>query len=152
MVLGLIEDLPAEVDGTQNTRYRALLVLMRTDGGTLRRVAATARLLPCATCAGMFDGEPDISIERGVIIISTQTGSRELSTDTMRFRYDPPVSRFLLIGRDIATADRLTATVTSESNNYLTGVRIITREGRRPTRQQIPRTRKFLEDIDNISE
>jgi hypothetical protein len=160
VVLELIEDLPPLAGGEPHDRYRAMLVLM--GEGKLHRVAAADRLLRCSTCfgalAGPNGGEPDIKIARGVIIVNHLWGSRESVDSTQRFRYDPQLRRFVLIGEDIENRDRDNGTGTHESSNYLTGVKIVEkyRYDERldhdvqvsTSRQRVPKIRRFLEDID----
>lgn len=161
VALKLIEDLPEETaEGTLNIRYRALLVLFRTETGKLHRAASAARLLQCTGCGGMLGnpGGGDITIEKGVIIVSQLSGSRESTDLTQRFRYDARLKRFVLIGEDIENRDRLTGESTSESSNFLTGVKIIkkTRLDKSGEREilvsskteRIPIAKRFIEDID----
>jgi hypothetical protein len=159
--LKLIEDLPEETaDGALNIRYRALLVLLRMENGKLHRAAAADRLLQCTGCGGMLGnpGGGDITIEKGVLIISQLSGSRESTDLTQRFRYDPALKRFVLIGEDIVNSDRLTGESENLSSNYLTGVKIIkkTRYDQKNDRevvvssrtQRIPARKRFIEDVD----
>ena len=56
-----------------------------------------------------------------------------------------------MIGFDYADADRLTASVVSESTNYLTGVRVTTRgKGDRDvkTRTVVSKKKISIEDVD----
>jgi len=105
---------------------RALVVALN-EGGKLRRVAATASLLLCVDCGGALYASgtsPGVSIEKGVIIIDNEAGSRETSRSTFKFRFDPKANAFLLIGYDYEETDRGTGKSSTESMNYLTGVRI----------------------------
>lgn len=129
LVVKLIEDKPAEdKEGVAVDRYRALLILLRTDGGKLRRVAAADRLLMCTTCGGMLSdpsgANVQIEIAKGVIVIDQLRGSRESVNTTLRFRYDPKLNRFALIGEDVEMRDRATGATTRESSNFLTGVKL----------------------------
>ena len=160
-VVKLIEDLPAETsDGALNDRYRALLVLAGGADGKLQRVGAATRLLRCTGCGGVL-GDPgggDVKIEKGVLIISQLYGSRESVDITQRFRYDPRLKRFMLIGEDVENRDRAVGTSVIESSNYLTGVKTIkeTRYNQKndrdvvvsSTTKRIPTKKRFLEDID----
>jgi hypothetical protein len=162
-VLRLVEDAPAEsADGTLNTRYRALVVLLARPGGGFRRAAVATKLLGCTLCAGAL-GDPEggniqIDIKNGVLNVHQLSGSREATDLTQRFRYDAASGRFLIIGEDVETYDRLEGGGTSESNNYLTGVRVTKKtraggDGREPvvvsTRTERNRTvRRYIEDID----
>lgn len=161
LVLKLIEDLPEETaDGALNIRYRALLVLLKTENGKLHRAAAADRLLQCTGCGGMMGnpGGGDITIEKGVLIVSQLSGSRETNDLTQRFRYDPRLKRFVLIGEDLEYRDRATGDSESTSSNYLTGVKTfrktrLAKSGDREITvssktQRIPVSKRFLEDID----
>jgi hypothetical protein len=70
------------------------------------------------------------------VVVDQEHGSRELSNVTFRFRYDPTTQRFILIGFDFASTDRLTAQTVTESTNYLTAVRVVSRDkGEQPSQQ-----------------
>ncbi|HKS42323.1 MAG TPA: hypothetical protein VJX74_17015 [Blastocatellia bacterium] len=163
-LLRLVEDKPLTApDDTPNTRYRALVILLAKDGGGFNRAAVTTRLLFCSTCAGML-GDPasggniQIKIQRNVIIVSQQSGSRFAYEQTLRFRFDPATSRFLMIGEDFDNRDRAEGTTVKESTNYLTGLKIIskyrlTKDGGdekliSKVETKITRPKKFIEDID----
>lgn len=163
-VLRLVQDLPLETsDGTPRTRFRALVVLLGKPEGGYAVAAATTKLLLCSTCAGVR-GDPagggniQIRIERGVIVIEQQSGSRSSYNHTTRFRFDRETNRFLLIGEDFDNNDTATGNRTEESNNYLTGVRLTRKYHYDQKRDQeqlvstktarIPRQRKFIEDFD----
>ena len=63
-----------------------------------------------------------------------------------------PTQRFVLIGFDLADADRLTAQIVSESNNYLSSSRVITRsKGNRDvkTRSALSKKKIYLEDVSS---
>ncbi len=157
IVLQLIEDLPAETDGTDNTRYRALLVIAKMENDLYFRLAAADKLLFCTTCFGVLNGVPVVKISNGVIIINHLWGSREMSENTQRFRFDPKLKRFVLIGEDLEETDGGEGTSVRESSNYLTGVKIIEKsrldkKGNMvkvsTTKQRISKQQKFFEDID----
>jgi hypothetical protein len=162
-VLRLVEDAPVEAtDGTYNTRYRALVILLAKPGGGFKRAAVATRLLSCTLCAGML-GDPagsniQIEIKNGVLNVNQLSGSREATDLTQRFRYEAGSARFLLIGEDVNNYDRLTGASITVSTNYLTGVSVTkktraTREGRDPVvisnkTTHVPTTRRFIEDVD----
>jgi hypothetical protein len=158
IVLGLIEDLPDRVKDVPQDRSRALLILFRSEGGALQLAAASARLLRCTTCFGMLQTSPIIKVAKGVLIVNHVYGSRDSVDYTLRFRYEPGLKRFLLIGEDIKSTDRLTGLSTVESTNYLTGQKII--ESHRfddkqqrdvlvsQKTQSVPRTVKSIEQIN----
>jgi hypothetical protein len=162
-VLRLVEDLPTEgADGVYNARHRALVILLAKPGGGLRRAAVATKLLGCTLCAGAL-GDPEggniqIEIKSGVLNVHQLSGSRESTDLTQRFRHDAASGRFLIIGQDVETYDRLEGGGTSESNNYLTGVRVTRKtraagEGRDPVivsdkTGRSKTVRRFIEDID----
>lgn len=157
IILQLIEDLPEETDGAINDRYRALLVLAKTENDSYNRLAAADRLLFCTTCFGTLGDAPEVKISGGVLIVNHLWGSREMSESTRRFRFDPKLKRFVLIGEDSEETDRGEGTSVRESSNYLTGVKIIEKsrldkKGEMvkvsTAKQRIPKQQRFLEDID----
>lgn len=155
-VLKLVEDKAAkDAEGDPTERSRALVVALAGSGGTFMRAAVADRLLQCTRCGGAFYGvvesPAEVKIEKGIIVVEQDHGSRNLTNTTYRFRYDADSKRFILIGFDYADSDRLTAKVVSESTNYLTGVRKTTRDrGKREvtTTTQIPRTKIFLDQVN----
>ena len=154
-VLKLVEDKPTtDSQGAATERERALVIVLQT-GGKLVRAAVADKLLQCTHCGGAFYGfseaPANVAIEKGVIVVDQDHGSRNLTNTTYRFRYDQATKRFILIGFDYADADRLTARVVSESTNYATGVRITTREkGDRDInkRSLVSKKKTSLEDVD----
>jgi hypothetical protein len=160
-VLRLVEDAPVEAaDGTLNTRYRALVVLLARPGGGFARAAVATKLLGCSLCHGVL-GDPEggniqVEIKNGVLDVNQLSGSREATDLTLRFRHDAAAGRFLLIGAERSDYDRAAGGGTSTSTNYLTGVRVVktTRVGRggreRTTSKttRVPRARRYIEDVD----
>ena len=151
-VLELVEN-KAEKDqnGDPTERARALVVALRDQTGRLTRAAVADKLLQCTRCGGAFYGvvesPAEVKIERGVIIVEQEHGSRDLTNTTYRFRYDPETQRFVLIGFDFADADRVTGNNVSESTNYLTGIRKVSR-GKTQKSSTISRNKIFLDDLD----
>jgi hypothetical protein len=156
-VLKLVEDKPAkDADDMPTERGRALVIALAGKDGTLKRAGVADKLLQCTRCGGAFYGVVEtptsVSIEKGVVVVEQDHGSRNLTNTTYKFRFDPANQRFMLIGFDLADADRLTASVVSESNNYLTNSRVITRsKGDRDvkTRSVLPRKKFYLEDVSS---
>ncbi|MEW6736607.1 MAG: hypothetical protein AB1489_35280 [Acidobacteriota bacterium] len=163
VVLKLIEKPGAKKqEDTAEDRYRALVILLKTADGKLRRAGVATHLLQCTTCGGAFYGvveaPANISVKKGVIIVKQDHGSRNVTETTYRFRYDQSLGKFVLIGLDIVDNDRATGEVVDESINYLTGVKItkISRYNEKTekyvpvssknTRVEI--TKKVLDDID----
>ena len=155
-VLKLVEDKPdKDASGDATERGRALVIVVQEKDGTLSRGAVAGKLLQCTRCGGAFYGvveaPANVEIKNGVIEVNQDHGSRNLTNTYYKFRYDPSLKQFVLIGFDYTDADRLTANVMSESTNYLTGVRITTRgKGSRDikTRTAIPRKQISIEDVD----
>lgn len=160
-VLRLVEDVPTEgPDGTLNTRYRALVILLARPGGGFARAAVATKLLGCSTCYGAL-GDPEggniqVGVKNGVLDVNQLSGSREATDLTLRFRHDPATGRFQLVGAERSEYDRAAGGGTSTSTNYLTGARVIKtttvgRGGRETTTSRstrVPRTRQFIEDVD----
>jgi hypothetical protein len=112
--------------------------------------------LQCTRCGGAFYGVSEspanVQIEKGVIVVDQDHGSRNLTNTYYRFRYDAASRQFILIGFDYADADRLTAQVVSESTNYSTGARIVTRsKGNRDIKSssKIPLKKTSIEQVDS---
>ena len=148
-LIKLIEDKPArDKDDNPIDRARALVIAMQDNSGNYTRAAVADRLLQCTGCGGAFYGvvEAPANVEvdsKGVIVVSQDHGSREVSNTTYRFRYDAASRRFVLIGFDYVENDRATAKVKSDSTNYLTGVR---KTNKRTS--TVPKTKIFLDDVD----
>ena len=154
--LKLVEDGPAtDSEGVATELQRALIIVLQ-NGAKLARAAVADKLLQCTHCGGAFYGVSEspanIQIEKGSIVVDQDHGSRNLTNTTYRFRFDAATKRFILIGFDYADADRLTAKVVSESTNYLTGVRVVSRDqGNREvkTRTVIAKKKISIEDVDS---
>jgi hypothetical protein len=155
--LKLVEDKPPKnSDDIPNERQRALVIVFKEKDGHLNRGAVADRLLQCTSCGGAFyaavEAPANVKIEKGVIIVEQDHGSREVTDTTYRFRYEPESKKFGLIGFDINSNDRLTGGTISESTNYLTGVRVVSRgKGNRviPSRKTVPKEKVFIEEADN---
>jgi hypothetical protein len=153
----LLEDKPAkDSDDVATERQRALLIVLQQQGGKLSRAAVADRLLQCTRCGGSFYGVSEspanVKIEKGVIVVDQDHGSRNLTNTYYRFRYDVSSRQFVLIGFDYADADRGTAQVISESTNYLTGVRTVFRgKGNRDVKSssKIPVKKTSIEQVDS---
>lgn len=154
-VLKLVEDKAEKnSEGYPTERGRALVIVLGTSDSKLRRAGVADALLQCTRCGGAFYGvvesPAEVTIEKGVVVVEQEHGSRELTNTTYRFRHDPSSGRFQLIGFDYASADRLTASVVTESTNYLSAVRVTTRpRGKRDvtTKTSIPKKKMFLEEV-----
>ena len=143
-----------DAEGDPTERGRALVIALAAKDGGLTRAGIADNLLQCTRCGGAFYGvvetPVEVTIEKGVIVVQQDHGSREVTNTTYRFRYEPSSGKFVLIGFDLSNADRATAQVTSESINYLTGAREEMRsKGEKDvkTRSVIPKRRIYLDDI-----
>ena len=58
-----------------------------------------------------MESQAEVKIEKGVIVVTQDHGSRDLTNTTYRFRYDSESQKFMLIGFDFSDADRLTGGV-----------------------------------------
>lgn len=162
LALKLVEELPANADkDNPPERNRALLILFQSSDGKLRRQALANKVLLCTRCGGAFFGAMEtpskVTIKDGVLIINQEYGSRQVTQETFRFRYDAQSNRFPLIGTDIVTADRATGATISESTNLLTGVKLrsVTRVNEKTgqeapvsnRRQRVSEKKTYLEDV-----
>jgi hypothetical protein len=127
--LTLIEKPNSDVDkDNPASRARVLMILFKNRQGIFERAATAKNLLQCTRCGGAFYGvmeaTADVTIAKGVLIVKQDGGSRNVIETTYRFRYNPGVKKFALIGYDVNDRDRATGETTNESTNYLTGVKI----------------------------
>ncbi|MGQ0761440.1 MAG: hypothetical protein ACT4OT_05415 [Acidobacteriota bacterium] len=156
-VLKLVEDKPAkDADDMPTERGRALVIALAATDGIFKRAGVADKLLQCTRCGGAFYGVVEtpagVTIEKGVVVVEQDHGSRNLTNTTYKFRFEPATQRFRLIGFELADADRLTAQVVSESSNYLTNSRVITRsKGNRDlkTKSRLSRHKFYLEDVSS---
>ncbi|WP_169740948.1 hypothetical protein [Methylomicrobium agile] len=147
---------PSSTDSTAEEGPRVLLALLGGAGGKFRPAGHNGGFLVCMHCGGVKESS-GVEIKRGVLIVHQLTGSREFTDQTWRFRYDPKLSRFVLIGKDRTDGDGLLGTGDKVSFNYLTGFRISERYRYDPKRnreitlaskkEKIPKTTPFLEDV-----
>jgi len=102
-------------------RERLLVVLLRRDQG-YALAGSNRGLLSCYQCAGAKggDGQPDIQLERGVLLVSQLSGSRWFSHAIDRLRWNRARRRVELIGRDITDVDAATGRSSETICNYLT--------------------------------
>ena len=158
----LVEQMPADADKENPPeRQRALLILLKTTDGKFSRAGLATKLLLCTRCGGAFYGIVEtpvtIGITNGVLIVKQEFGSRELTQETYRFRYEEESGRFLWIGADLRGYDRMTGEAQTESTNFLTGVKLTTasRANEKTGKdvvianksQRVSRAKKYLEDV-----
>ena len=129
----LIEDKAFDPNDAPKPDRNRVLVVVFSDGKKLDRIAVADKLLQCTSCGGSFYGVMDapvnVTIVRGVLVVSQQHGSNSVSESTFRFRYEASSKRFILIGYDFNDRDRNDGSIASESTNYVTGIRV-TRTGK----------------------
>ena len=154
LVIKLIEDKPKKEDEMVD-RNRVLVIAEGDGKGNYAKLAVTDTLLQCTSCGGAFYGMMDapanVTIEKGVIIINQDHGSRWVTDTTLRFRFDQQPNMFILIGYDYASRDRAAGDVSTESTNYLTGKRITEiGKGKRTTKKTttVEKMRYSIEEID----
>lgn len=151
-------DTPDERSATDAAPEAHALLILLAEGGKLRRAGlATKLLVPVVPQYNL-----DLDIRNGVLVVKQDYGMSDVVNLTHRFRQEPQTGRFLLIGKDVFTYTRPQSDDTVKtSENYLTGVRLITighfRRGAgevRETakREQIERKKVYLEDVDESSE
>ena len=143
----------------------ALVILLATDNGRLRRAGVAPRFLatPFTYIAAQGQYSLELTIRNGVLIVAQLYGVTDAAHLTHRFRYEPAMGRFLLIGKDSFHYHRPHGPqwpATRISENYLTGVRLTTTDRwlsngtNRPItrREQIARARIFLEDVNEYAD
>jgi len=118
-----------DANGYATARSRALVVALK-NGRSWKRVGVNNSLLMGTRDGGAFWGmmetPVEVSIEKGILNVQQESGSRETSDSTHRFRYDARKRAFFLIGFEYKGNDRLTGGGRSVSSNFLTGASIIT--------------------------
>jgi len=132
---------------------QGLVILLAESGGGWRRAGVAPQLL----YPDMPQWSLQLAIRRGVLIVNQYYGLATRWDITHRFRLDAPGRRFVLIGRDRRAYDHAPElyTLHGRSDNYLTGVRLVTvghsKSGGpyRTTveRRSIPRRRVAFEDV-----
>jgi hypothetical protein len=155
--LKLVEDKPAKTDDdSASERQRALVIVLKNRDGKLSRTGVAGDLLQCTRCGGAFYGvvesPANVKIEKGVLTVEQDHGSREITDLTYLFRYEPGSNRIALIGFDITSHDRLTTGVVTESTNYLTGARVTKRmngKSNKSSRKTVSTKKIYIEQVDN---
>ncbi|MEO6725515.1 MAG: hypothetical protein ABIU20_02790 [Blastocatellia bacterium] len=162
LAVTLVEQMPANADkDNPPERQRALLLLFKTTDGKFSRAALANKVLLCTRCGGAFYGMVEtpvnVEISNGVVIVKQEYGSRELTEETFRFRYEPESRQFAFIGMDVKSFDRMLGKGVTESSNFLIGVKFITKTRLDPqtdkttttsnTRQRIKQDKKFIENV-----
>lgn len=149
-----------QAGGEDTERARALVVLFAADNGKLRRAGVSNKVLYCTMCQGTMGGGSGgvLKIQKGVLLVDQLSGSRESTHTLLRFRYDAKDNRFVLIGQDVDTQDRLSGEGTGESTNLLTGLKITEKRQYDPKqdkdvvlstkKEKVPVKKRYLEDVD----
>ncbi len=150
--LKLIEDIKTSPE--DNVDRNRALVLLFADGTKLVKGAVSDKLLQCTSCGGAFYGVVDapanVSIEKGVLVINQDHGSRTVVDLTYRFRYDEQPAMFILIGFDYVYRDRANGDVASESTNYLTGKRVTVTGDAKKSRSKTTVVKKMRHSLEEI--
>lgn len=125
--LVLVQNTPAkDAQGDPTPRQRALLMLLR-EGKGWHRVGFNGEILLGTRDGGAFFGVVEtpvtISIEKGVVIVEQESGSREVTSTTHRFQYNRFRKGVFFIGFDSVERDRGSGDVTSQSLNFLRGLK-----------------------------
>ncbi len=172
LAVTLVEQMPADADkdnlpesqraeSQRAERQRALLILFKTADGKFSRAALANKVLLCTRCGGAFYGMAEtptrVEISNGVIVVKQDYGSREITEETYRFRFEPETRRFAFIGVDLKSYDRANGQTLKESTNFLTGVKLSAKSQMAEntdkeavafnTRQKIKSRKRFIEDI-----
>ncbi len=158
--LKLIQEKRAGGDDAIVDRQRALVILLKGRDAKLHRVAVAENLLQCTACGGAFYGvveaPANVKIEREQLIVNQDHGSRDVTEQTFRFRYQPN-GKLVLIGLDVIDRDRATGEVVNESTNFLTGRKVIkrirpaARSGRDIIRTTVRRVSRKLVPIEEVN-
>jgi len=153
VLIKLIEDKPKKEDEFVD-RNRVLVIAVADGKGGWRNAAVTDKLLQCTSCGGAFYGVMDapanVSIEKGVIVVSQDHGSRWVTETTYRFRYDEQPDKFILIGFDYNSRDRANGDGASESTNYITGKRVTTTSKGKKNSNKVTQVSKMRNSIEEV--
>lgn len=127
--LVLVEKLPTNADKENPPeRNRALVALFKTPTGQWQRAGVGSKVLLCTRCGGAFYGVTETPVEvalsNGVVVVKQEFGSRNVTAQTLRFRFEPAAQKVVLIGVDVRDNDRATGVNVEESTNFLTGVKL----------------------------
>ncbi len=147
-------------DAEEDDYDRTLILLFKTTDGKLAKATEAGKIIRCSICGGILGGGPaDIKIEKGVLLVSQMYGSRQATNYLHRFRYEPSIGKFRLIGEDVTNYDRATGESETKSTNFLTGKQILTKEkydektGKEAVvsrkTKKIAVTKKYIEQIDS---
>lgn len=156
--LVLVENKPAkDADGYATERRRALVVLLRTGKGWTRTGFSGSLLLGTrdgGAFYGVMETPVNVSIAKGVLQVNQDSGSREVTETTHKFRYDARKNGVFLIGSEMVDRDRATGEVVSTSTNYLTGVRVVSKFKAESDKTSTKRSRvsRTLRKLDTLKE
>lgn len=147
-------DTPDDRSDTDAAPEAQSLLILLADGSKLRRTGLASKLLlPIVPQYSL-----DLTISNGVLGVKQDYGMSDVIDLRHLFRYEPQTGRFLLIGKEVFFYTRpLNGDTVKTSENYLTGVRLITtghfRSGvgtvnETTKREQIARKKVYFEDVD----
>jgi hypothetical protein len=121
---------PAVSEDERSERQRALMILLRKPDG-LVRVGLGTKLLQCTACGGAFYGVMDapveVKIENRELVVSQDAGSRDVTSQEFRFRWDAAIDGFVLARETTGTRDRVEGTY-SETQITWSGTKRIEKE------------------------
>jgi hypothetical protein len=165
-----IEDLVLQLiqkerpDAPPNTRNRILVVALGKAEGGYRRVGVGAHILQCTTRGGAFyigNAQPsNVEIEKRSVVVTQDSGSREVPTQTWKLRCDPDCARLPLYQEIVGARDRVEGTSSSTETDWgpnkatIRSYRASTPGGRErlvSTRTRASQGPVYLEDIDDSS-
>jgi hypothetical protein len=147
-------DTPDDRSDTDAAPEAHVLLILLAEGGKLQRTGLAMKLLvPVAPQYSL-----SLKVRNGVLVVEQAYGMSDVFNLKHLFRYEPQTERFLLIGRDQFNYTRpLSDDTIKTSENYLTGVRLITTGhfrrgvgtvGETTKREQMERKKVYLEDVD----
>jgi hypothetical protein len=148
-----------KADSPRFDQQRSLIVLLATEKGW-QKIASAPKLLFCRGCAGMLGTDNGeyirLELKNRVLTVRQLAGSREAVQMTHRFWIDHGSQKFVCIGEDVNSYDRANGNEIRDSQNFLTGKRIVQEyRGRSGTKElirtqylQVPRQPQSIESID----
>ncbi|MSP37827.1 MAG: hypothetical protein EXR70_04990 [Deltaproteobacteria bacterium] len=127
VVLKLVQSKTSNSAADAGEKQRALIILFRGKNDQWRRAAIADRLLQCVTCGGALYGVKEapahVAIDKGILIVKQDHGSRNVVDQTFRFRHDKKIGKFLLIELDRADRDRANGELIEQHTDFLTGLK-----------------------------
>ena len=101
---------------------RAVVVAFKDNRDGFRKAAVSQGV---ARLDGAMMADVSLIIERGSLVVSNLSGDRDLVVEQCRFRFNPELKKFQMIGQDLYQCDNLTMAGKEVSQNLITGDRIV---------------------------